>query len=61
MTQQARGWDFKETQLNDRIESLNDALMQEREIREDWIKKYEVEQQTTSLHNLTSIELRAKL
>jgi len=61
MHQNLRAFDFKETQLTNRIESLNEALMQEREIREDIIKKFEAEQKNTSLVSLTSIELRAKL
>ena len=35
--------------------------MQEREIREEWIKKFEAEQKNTSQQSLTSIELRARL
>lgn len=61
MQQNQRAFDFKETQLTNRIESINEALLQERDIRDGIIKKFDAEQVNTSQVSLTSMELRAKV
>lgn len=61
MDQAQRAFDFKETSLMERVESLQEALAQERELRETWIQKFEAEQKNSSNANYTSIELRAKI
>lgn len=38
-----RNHEYKELAFTDRIEALNDALQNEREIREHWIGKFEGE------------------
>jgi hypothetical protein len=46
--------------LNERIDNLRYSLEQERDIREEIIKKYEEEQKANSLASVDGIELRTR-
>ena len=56
-----KAFELAKTQLNDRIKSLNEVILNEKETRELWIQRYEDEQANHSNTNSALLKSRSEL
>ena len=56
-----KAFELAKTQLNDRIKSLNEVILNEKETRELWIQRYEDEQANHSNTNTALLKARSEL
>ena len=56
-----KAFELAKTQLNDRIKSLNEVILNEKETRELWIQRYEDEQANHSNTNSGLLKARSEL